>query len=73
MAADTTYPDPIDEVYAIRQRMSARYGHDARRLSDAMIERQRVSAAQGRKIVSFAPYPSLREGTGVLVVCEPKP
>ena len=73
MDADTT--DPMDEVYAVRRKLSARYGHDARKLFEAMIERQRASAARGRKVVSFAPtaYPLPPEGTGVLFACEPKP
>ncbi len=73
MVADKSHSDPIDEIYAIRRRISARYGHDARKLSDAMIERQRASAAQGRKVVNFATtgHPAFLEGTGILVACEP--
>ena len=75
MENEKSFTDPIDEIYAIRQRISARYGHDPLRLSEAMIEHQRISAARGRKVVRFAETrpPSLPEGIDVLVACEPAP
>ena len=66
--------DPIEEIYAIRQRISARYDHDPDRLFQAMVERQKIAVAQGRKVVSFASpaYPSIPADTGVLRACESK-
>ena len=43
--------DPLEEIYMIRHKISSEYGHDANRMFEAMIERQRESEAAGRKIV----------------------
>ena len=44
--------DPMDEIYAIRQKISAKYGHDVRRLAAAARERmERDIAAGTRKYV----------------------
>ena len=45
MKTRTIHPEPvIDEVRAIRHRISARHGHDARRLVDHYLDRQRAEA-----------------------------
>jgi hypothetical protein len=45
MKTRTTHPEPvIDEVRAIRHRISARHGHDPRRLVEYYLERQQVGA-----------------------------
>ena len=41
----------MTEIYLIRHKISSKYGHDANRMFEAMIERQRESEAAGRKIV----------------------
>ena len=45
MKTRTIHPEPvIDEVRAIRHRISARHGHDARRLVQYYLERQQRDA-----------------------------
>ena len=45
------YDDPIDEIYAIRRKISEQYGHDVNRYFDAMIARQSESESQGAAFV----------------------
>ena len=43
-----TLEDPImDEVYAVRRKISERYGHDIHRLSEAMRQRKANDEANG--------------------------
>ena len=70
--------DPMDEIYAIRRKISARFGHNVRRIAEAAKEWRRQDEAAGRRYVSFpiarvappAAYPLPPEGTGVLFACE---
>ena len=39
---------PIDEIYRIRQEISARYDHDPHKLFVAMIAKQKERARQGQ-------------------------
>jgi len=52
MEIDMNAYDPImEEVYAIRRRISERYGHSVYRLAEAVAEHQRAAEAKGRKYV----------------------
>ena len=81
MDTDIALEDPIEELYAIRRKISAQCGHDVYRLATTIAEQQRAAEAKGRKYVRLpiarvAPaepaYPSAPEGTGLLFACEPK-
>ncbi len=48
---DPKYQDPLEEVYAIRRAISAKYGHDVHKIFEAVAERQREEEAKGRKYV----------------------
>ena len=51
MKTGTIHPEPvIDEVRAVRHRISERHGHDPRRLVDHYLERQQRSALPERKL-----------------------
>lgn len=39
---------PIDEIYRIRQEISAQYDHDPDKLFNAMVEKQKERARQGQ-------------------------
>ena len=46
MESEWNFEDPIDEIYAIRQKISSQYGHDIHRLfADAEAWRKRDEAA----------------------------
>jgi len=45
------FADPMDWVYEVRRRISERYGHDIRRLFEAVGEEQRKAEARGVKFV----------------------
>lgn len=51
MNDDILYVDPIEEVYAIRRKISERYGHDIHRIFAAAREAQRRDEANGIKYV----------------------
>ena len=40
MNENWNYDDPIDEIYAIRRKISEQYGHDVNCYFDAMIARR---------------------------------
>ena len=42
------YTTPMDEIYAVRQKISAFYNHDPHSYFKAMVERQKEHARQGR-------------------------
>ena len=72
--------DPLEEVYAVRQKISARYGHDLNRLfADAESWRKRDEAAGftyirlpiARVRAPFA-YP-VPDSSGVPCACEAPP
>ena len=41
--------DPMDEIYAIRRKISAKYGHDVHRLAAAAHERMKRDIANGTR------------------------
>ena len=45
------YDDPLEEIYAIRRELSARYGHDVHRLAEAAREWKRHDEAKGARYV----------------------
>ena len=49
--SDPKYMDPLEEVYAVRRAISAKYGHDVHRLFEAVAEHQRIAEAKGRRYV----------------------
>ena len=51
MNENWNYDDPIDEIYAIRRKISEQYGHDVNCYFDAMIARQSESESQGTAFV----------------------
>ena len=52
MEIDMNAYDPVlEEIYAIRRKISERYGHNVYRLAEAVAERQRMAEATGRKYV----------------------
>ena len=49
-----TLEDPImDEVYAVRRKISERYGHDIHRLFEAMRQRKAKDEANGIRYVKL--------------------
>ena len=50
---DWNFDDPIDEIYAIRRKISARFGNNIRRIAEAAKEWRRRDEAAGRKYVSL--------------------
>ena len=65
MKIDMNAYDPIlEEVYAVRRKISERYGHDVYKLAAAVAERQRMEEAKGRRYVRLpiarvAPAPAM--------------
>ena len=52
MEIDMNAYDPVlEEIYAVRRKISERYGHNVYRLADAVAERQRMVEAKGRRYV----------------------
>ena len=52
MEIDMNAYDPVlEEIYAIRRKISERYGHNVYRLAEAVAERQRMAEAKGRKYI----------------------
>ena len=45
------YDDPLEEIYATRRELSARYGHDVHRLAEAAREWKRRDEAEGTRYV----------------------
>ena len=45
------YDPVLEEIYAIRRKISEQYGHNVYRLAEAIAERQRMAEAKGRKYV----------------------
>ena len=41
MESKWKYDDPLEEIYAIRRKISAQYGHDIRRIAEAAKEWRR--------------------------------
>ena len=53
MTNDIKFEDPIDEVYAVRRKISSRYGHNIRKIVEAAREWMRQDEDEGRVYVSF--------------------
>ena len=51
MEDDIIYKDPIEEIYALRAKISTKYGHSSDRYFNAMIERHKDDEAKGIKYV----------------------
>ena len=52
MEIDMNAYDPVlEEIYAVRRKISELYGHNVYRLADAVAERQRMAEAKGRRYV----------------------
>ena len=52
MKIDMNAYDPVlEEVYAVRRKISERYGHNVYMLAEAVAERQRMEEAKGRRYV----------------------
>ena len=47
------YEDPMDEIYAIRRKISAQFGNNIRKIAEAAKEWRRQDEASGRKYVSL--------------------
>ena len=58
-----TYDDPLDEVYAIRRRISAKYGNDIHLIFAAAREEQRRAESRG---VQYVRLPIARRGPAVV-------
>ena len=57
------YDDPLEEVYAIRRRISAKYGNDIHLIFAAAREEQRRAEARG---VQYVRLPIARRGSAVV-------
>ena len=51
MENDWNFEDPIDEIYAIRRKISAKFGNNIRRIAEAAKEWRRRDEAAGVKYV----------------------
>ncbi len=51
MENDWNFEDPIDEIYAIRRKISAQFGNNIRRIAEAAKEWRRRDEAAGVKYV----------------------
>lgn len=51
MENDWNFNDPLDEVYAIRRKISAQFGNDIRRIAEAAKEWRRRDEAAGVKYI----------------------
>lgn len=80
MNGNETFADPMDEIYAIRRRISAKYCHDVHRIAEAARERMIRDEAMGKRKYVRLPiarvckpfeYPSFPEGQNVPCACEP--
>ena len=65
MEHEFNFEDPLDEIYAIRAKISAKYGHDVWRIAQAARERKLRDEATGRRryvrlpIARIAPAPTM--------------
>ncbi len=53
MENNWNYEDPIDEICAIRRKISAQFGNNIRKIAEAAKEWRRQDEASGRKYVSL--------------------
>lgn len=80
MNGNEAFADPMDEIYAIRRRISAKYSHDVRLVAEAARQRMIRDEATGKRTYVRLPivracepfeYPSFTEGQDVPCACEP--
>ena len=57
MENEWSFDDPIDEIYAIRRKISAQFGNDLRRIAEAAREWRHRDEAAG---VQYVHLPSAR-------------
>lgn len=53
MTENFEFEDPIEEVYAVRRKISLRYGNNIRKIVAAARERMKQDESEGRVYVSF--------------------
>lgn len=53
MTENLEFEDPIEEVYAVRRKISLRYGNNIRKIVAAARERMKQDESEGRVYVSF--------------------
>ena len=53
MENEWNYEDPLDEIYAIRRKISAQFGNNIRRIAEAAKEWRKRDEAAGFKYVSL--------------------
>ena len=70
---DPKYQDPLEEIYAVRQMISAEYGHDIRRLANAMNKKTAKAEALGMNYGEYCLWLLEREAESPLCVCESGP
>lgn len=82
MKKNATRIDPMEELYAIRQKLSAKYGHDVWRIAEAARERMLRDEATGRRKYVRLPiarlsepfkYPEETDAPEALCACESSP
>ena len=47
------YESPIEEIYAVRQKISAKYNHNSQKYFRAIVEEQKKRAKQGQVYWGF--------------------
>lgn len=58
MKTELDYEDPMDWGYEVRRRISAKYGHDVRRMAAAATDRMKRDEANG---IRYVRLPIVRE------------
>ena len=53
MMDDIEFEDPIEEVYAVRRKISSRYGNNIRKIVEAAHEWMQQDESEGRVYVTF--------------------
>ena len=64
------YQDPLEEIYAVRQMISAEYDHDIRKLSEAMAQKTARAEARGMNYGEYCLWLLEQQATSPLCVCE---
>ncbi len=67
------YRDPLEEIYAVRQMISAEYGHDIRKLAAAMARKTARAEALGMNYGEYCLWLLERQAASPLCVCESGP
>lgn len=71
--SDPKYRDPLEEIYAVRQMISAEYGHDIRKLAAAMARKTARAEALGMNYGEYCLWLLERQAASPLCVCESGP